>query len=560
MKKISVIVIVHNNKRIDICINSILEQLLSEDEIIIVNDHSDANYINTQLKPLLINKQILLYHAKEKRGNRSYNRNLGVQNSKNEILLFLDGDMVISELTLHFFRKAHENNEYVGFLGNAHGLRFSEKNLCLCLGKDNYSQAFQTNENICQLIKNPILEDWRIADLKNPAMEQWFWIYYYTCICSIKRTCFFEIGGFDEAIVTWGSEDIDFGYRLHKYGKIGYVSGAHAVHVPHDRNLWDEQVFDRDNLRYLLDKHNAWPFEMLISFDFSCESYKLMEQIINEIASWKLPDLKAQPIPNSIWINTPSLFCNSNTIVYYDETLNIVSLNLIGIVVPCCDQRFDVAYVSENIFSYPIIIACRILQECLRISKKAILVPVTMTKRKYWDDQSLFCTKEAYRTGYISTDIAEYKFIPMEDGTYRICSPELIHYFQGALSHCPIYVTARSRRLWHEQKKNYSDKFILVNFSNRDTDEIQNKLENILDIRFLNSYSYTLERGKIYLFMDILPVTLSDSKCNFIFICNTLCQFSEKSVQKWLCKRKAHDFILSLDGDLSPLCAKFSIS
>lgn len=161
---------------------------------------------------------------------------------------------------------------------------------------------------------------------------------------------FFEVGGFDKALVTWGSEDIDLGYCLSRCGNIGYVEDAHAIHLPHPRNLWDEQLFDRDNIKYLLDKHRVWPFECLISFEFSAETYQLIEQMYAEIASWDLPVLTTKPCPDSIWINVPAVPHTCGTVIWYDHRLCQTSMNLLGISVPCCDQRFETAHVSTNIF------------------------------------------------------------------------------------------------------------------------------------------------------------------------------------------------------------------
>lgn len=313
MKTISVIILSHNNKGISICLQAVLDQLCQNDEVIVVDDHSEQAFWDKELSAYQKHQRVRICQALLKRGNRSYNRNLGAQQSKKDILLFLDGDMIPVPGMVEAFRSAHDNEDYAGFIGCAHGMRFDEEHLQLHIGHENYRNMAQTEEGLRQLSQDPCLEDWRAYPFHQPELEPYYWIYYYTCICSAKRTAFEKIGGFDEALVTWGSEDIDIGYRLHGYGKIGCLTDAHAVHLPHGRNLWNEQLFDRDNIRYLLDKHRTWPFESLLSFDLSAEIYQQIQRMRDEITQWDLPELSLFP-PLAVYGSTHHPFAIRRTL------------------------------------------------------------------------------------------------------------------------------------------------------------------------------------------------------------------------------------------------------
>lgn len=553
MKKISVIILCHNNYGISYCIKAVLSQMKSDDEIIVVNDHSEEIFLKKEFAEFSQNKQVHLYSVTAKKGNRSFNRNFGVGKSHNDILLFLDGDMVISQGTLQAFRNAHENKEYVAFLGNAHGMRFSMEHMAFHIGNNNYCQLLQSEEGIKQLIDNPALQDWRIKNFQYPEFEPYYWIYYYTCICSADRSIFLSINGFDEALVTWGSEDIDLGYRLSNYGKIGYAANAHAVHYPHKRNLWNEQLFDRDNIRYLLDKHRVWPFEMLLSFEFSGEMYELIQQIYEDILSWNLPRLNPQPVENSIWVNTPSVLHISDTIVFYNNALEKSSLSLLGISIPCCDLRFKIAYLSANIFSYPMEMTSRIIQECMRISQEVIIMPSSVNKRYYWEKSYLLQAKELYRTYYVASDTMEYEFVPIENGCYKVNSPQILSFFSASRSHCPIQISAESRKLWYNSLYHGNDQFILVNLLQRDTDEICKKLECALNITFVQKYYFSSDNEDDFSLTKDLPFGLRTSKHSLLFVINSFEQFEEKSVREWKKIRQMPDYILNLDGSISQL-------
>ena len=101
---ITAIVIAHNTQGIYACINSIMRQIDENDEIIIVDDHSNDEYLNRLTQYCMSNK-IMLIQA-DTCGNRARNRNLGAIQASNDILLFIDADMVILQKTISAIKKA----------------------------------------------------------------------------------------------------------------------------------------------------------------------------------------------------------------------------------------------------------------------------------------------------------------------------------------------------------------------------------------------------------------------------------------------------------------------
>lgn len=560
MKSISVIILCHNNRGISICIQAVLRQLSGADEIILVDDHSEPTFLKRELSLYLEHERVRFYSVSQKRGNRAYNRNFGAKQSKNDILLFLDGDMVPAPGTLQAFRTAHEMNGYVGFIGNAHGMRFAEEHMRLHLGREDYWELVQTEEGLQQLIQNPLLEEWRAQPFQQPQLEPFYWIYYFTCICSAQRSVFEQIGGFDEALVTWGSEDIDFGYCLSAHGKIGCASGAHAVHLPHKRNLWNEQLFDRDNTRYLLDKHRTWPFELLLSFDFSGDNYKMIQDMRQEIARWDLPRLTPAPIPNSLWVNVPSLRPAADTVTWYDSDSVKSSMELFGIALPCCDQYFETAYVSTHIFSYPMIMTSRILQECVRVSQRVLLLRAPESRRKFWDGAYMLQEREINRNYYLSSDTMEFEFLPLKDGSYQVLSPQVKDRLASSRSHCPIFLSAASRQIWHQRIRATVPRLILVNLLERDTEELQEKLEKALGILFEETYCFPIPHGKMVSLTEDIPLALRGSKSAILFLAPSPQSLTTASVVQWTRNRSGLDFLLDMGGTLHRLGVRHPIS
>jgi glycosyltransferase involved in cell wall biosynthesis len=93
----SIIIPFFNNKQtIEKCINSILYQENAFFELIIIDDFSnkdDSLYLTELINKLRenLNVEISLFHNKTNKGP-SYSRNIGIQNSNGDVLIFLDAD------------------------------------------------------------------------------------------------------------------------------------------------------------------------------------------------------------------------------------------------------------------------------------------------------------------------------------------------------------------------------------------------------------------------------------------------------------------------------------
>jgi GT2 family glycosyltransferase len=79
------------------------------------------------------------------------------------------------------------------------------------------------------------------------------WIVFWSGNCSMLTENFHAVGGFDEAFVGWGGEDIELGYRLQASGIELVVSrAAWAVVAPHERDVGsNDEEFARNMDRFL---------------------------------------------------------------------------------------------------------------------------------------------------------------------------------------------------------------------------------------------------------------------------------------------------------------------
>jgi glycosyltransferase involved in cell wall biosynthesis len=92
------------------------------------------------------------------------------------------------------------------------------------------------------------------------------WVYCWCMNLSVDAAAFWQVGGFDEDFRSWGGEDTDLGYRLHRAGvTFGVSRDAWAIELPHERRLkGNRQHLKRNYLRFLA-KHCEPLTEMLCS-------------------------------------------------------------------------------------------------------------------------------------------------------------------------------------------------------------------------------------------------------------------------------------------------------
>lgn len=120
---ISVIILCHNTQGIELCVQSIVCQLEPQDELILVDDHSSASFWNNTA--LELPEQGRVVYAPDPGGNRSQNRNLGAKNAQNSVLVFMDGDILVSQTALKQLRTAYMQRTDIAYIGTEHGITWT---------------------------------------------------------------------------------------------------------------------------------------------------------------------------------------------------------------------------------------------------------------------------------------------------------------------------------------------------------------------------------------------------------------------------------------------------
>jgi hypothetical protein len=107
-------------------------------------------------------------------------------------------------------------------------------------------------------LADPLFRDSRHEELARLGFDltglKMPWMFFWTMNVSVHAGDYAAVGGFDERFRSWGGEDLELGYRLHRRGvPFAASTGPWAVEVPHERDAEASIVSNKRNaLRILL--------------------------------------------------------------------------------------------------------------------------------------------------------------------------------------------------------------------------------------------------------------------------------------------------------------------
>ena len=178
---VSVVMLSRNNPEIALAATSIAKQLGPQDEFIMVDDHSRDDY-KSRLVQLSGNLGILLLDS-DRRGNRSYNRNLGASCASRDIILFVDGDMVMLDESVAEIKCAFRTRAESAFVGHVHGMTYDEEAIALYSGVENYVAKAHTREGLEEIRDNPLFAETRlIANDKALEFKRYYWLNFFSAV------------------------------------------------------------------------------------------------------------------------------------------------------------------------------------------------------------------------------------------------------------------------------------------------------------------------------------------------------------------------------------------
>jgi len=219
----------NSSKTISKCLDAIFSSDYKNFEIIIVDDKSTDNCLET-----IKNYPVRLIKNKKNLG-AAYSRNAGAKSAKGEILVFIDSDVVVKKDTLGRILDDFKKMPYIGAVQTiySHKCRFKNPSSQYKAMYNHYSFSCNKSKFI-------------------PTIASY---------CSaVKKKVFDKIGGFDANMIKSYSEDDEFGYRLvaHNY-KIYFDKSIEVEHLAYfsmKKTLKRDFKMGKDAIKTLLRNKN----------------------------------------------------------------------------------------------------------------------------------------------------------------------------------------------------------------------------------------------------------------------------------------------------------------
>ncbi len=265
-------------------------------EIIVVNDGSCPEVSRVVSQVQAEHRDIALRLLDQEQAGRSRTRNRGAQQAQGELLLFLDGDVLLQPGALAAHLRCHDQwtealvrgrilrlPYLAAFEDPVEGTLTSRAKQSLGMREGAASPALSRRRLAVDKQGRPLpgmLKEARLSAFEED-IHRWLgtrfekgphrWIGCTGANLSISRERFHRLGGFDPAMgVRWGAEDMEFGYRAEKSGmQVVHAYDAVVCHMDHDSSGRDgDHEFA---LEYFAAKHqDRAPLKLQEYFDGSC--------------------------------------------------------------------------------------------------------------------------------------------------------------------------------------------------------------------------------------------------------------------------------------------------
>jgi GT2 family glycosyltransferase len=224
--------------------------------------------------------------------NVSHARNIAMRHATGEVMLVLDADMVIpTNLLQHLYQRyfARQGNVCVAgqMIGYSCAVGQARSIDELDLDADNVAEERPYSHYrrvLAALEASPdqVIQDarWSLESISLP------WTLVWTGLMALPAATVRQHGlYFDEGFKGWGSEDQEWGYRVHLSGTpIVLGDNVYGLHVPHTRDTVRSFETFRANWRYFLSKSPALEVEVAHAFDWE-EGNRRYPEITRELSA-----------------------------------------------------------------------------------------------------------------------------------------------------------------------------------------------------------------------------------------------------------------------------------
>lgn len=273
--KASVVIPAYNNEAyVAIMLKALQRQTLDTFcwEIVLVDDSED-NRMTQFEKWELPNLRVI---EKEHSG-RADARNVGIQNSRGEVIIFMDSDMIVEESFVEKHYASHRETGSDITLGKVNHIcheHLEEVRKLVLEDRTKELEAF--------VMKDEYLNLTPIVFQNKEAADNIGWVCCLFSNCSVRRKVLDKGGVFDVIFKGWGLEDIELGYRFFKEKfSFSYEEDIANYHVDHATNSQQMLVEMGRNLKRLSKKHPDAAIKSYMSF---VAGFKDLQELLCDVA------------------------------------------------------------------------------------------------------------------------------------------------------------------------------------------------------------------------------------------------------------------------------------
>ena len=248
--KVSIYIPAYNaEKTIEQSIISIKNQTHIVNEIIVIDDNSSDKTVEiiNQFRDIILLKN-------QKNMGLSFNRNLAIKKSSNEIIGAIDSDVVLDKYWLETLLNNLGQNQIV-----------------MCGG--NMTEKFITNKFNAWRAKY-YSQNWGKKDMINPA-------FLYGCNTLLLKSAWINVQGYNDKFLTNG-EDIDFSNKIKSLdnSNLFYSSRATCVHLQNDNiKSLSKRIWRYHSYGYKIKKPSIYRFIKLSIKQFKFFIKRFFENI-----------------------------------------------------------------------------------------------------------------------------------------------------------------------------------------------------------------------------------------------------------------------------------------
>jgi GT2 family glycosyltransferase len=194
-------------------------------------------------------------NLRETLGRRSHARNLGTRCLNTDIVLYLDGDMLLGPKYVEEIKLYHAvfDRAYIRGQRRSISVAWQANGMEICLGAVAMKQLLTSVPSVGYIARPQGFSGEVVYGAAH--CDRWDWCASNNL--SVRRAYVAQIGYWDEEFLGWGEEDVDFSFRLHRLGLVPLIletDDAASYHLEHQVDRETNEVTLRDNGRYLIGK------------------------------------------------------------------------------------------------------------------------------------------------------------------------------------------------------------------------------------------------------------------------------------------------------------------